>query len=139
MVAVALADIVPTSVVPVIEREMLESARRHCPVRTGATRDSLDVHIKSLSPYDTTIELTGSPVVNYIVGGTSPHDIYPRNAQALHWTGPAGDVFAAHVRHPGTQPNNFLREVADDLKPTLTTEGEKVLRAWTDTIKSRFS
>lgn len=47
------------------------------------------------------------PYAGYVVDGTAPHVIRPRNAQALHWTGPGGGVFAKVVNHPGTKPNSF--------------------------------
>lgn len=52
----------------------------------------------------------------YVLAGTSPHPIYPKNAKALHWD----DVFAAYVNHPGTQPNPFPQRAIDHLLPELT-------------------
>ncbi|GAC1326389.1 MAG: hypothetical protein NVSMB2_25470 [Chloroflexota bacterium] len=42
----------------------------------------------------------------YVVEGTRPHDIYPRDKQALFWEGAMHPV--GHVHHPGTKPNPFL-------------------------------
>lgn len=43
-----------------------------------------------------------------VVDGTDPHPIDPVNAQALRFTSGGTVVFAPHVDHPGTQPNNFV-------------------------------
>ena len=47
------------------------------------------------------------PIAKYVIRGTRPHPIDPVNASMLHWVGDAGDVFAGHVDHPGTDPNPF--------------------------------
>jgi len=55
---------------------------------------------------------------NILNHNTPPHIIKPKNAKALHWkvdsVGPKGgktktDVFAKVVKHPGTQPQPFIR------------------------------
>lgn len=45
-----------------------------------------------------------------VVDGTDPHPIDPVNASVLRFTSGGQVVFAAHVDHPGTQPNNFVLE-----------------------------
>lgn len=56
------------------------------------------------------------PYAGFVLEGTSPHPIYPKNVRALHWD----DVFAMHVNHPGTKPNPFPRLAIDHLLPELT-------------------
>lgn len=48
----------------------------------------------------------------YVISGTRPHDIYPRDKQALFWPGARHPV--AFVHHPGTKPNPFLQRALDD-------------------------
>lgn len=50
------------------------------------------------------------PATLYVIGGTRPHVIRPVRARALKFTVGAQTVYAKVVMHPGTQPNNFLRE-----------------------------
>lgn len=50
------------------------------------------------------------PASLYVLGGTRPHVIRPVRARALKFTVGSQTVFAKVVMHPGTQPNNFLRE-----------------------------
>jgi len=45
---------------------------------------------------------------NYVVFGTRPHVIKPRNKQALYWPGAPYPVAVVH--HPGTKPNPFMIE-----------------------------
>jgi hypothetical protein len=44
----------------------------------------------------------------FVIEGTRPHDIYPRDKKALFWPGARHPV--THVHHPGTKPNPFLEE-----------------------------
>ncbi|MEU1815133.1 hypothetical protein ABZ543_08040 [Streptomyces roseifaciens] len=48
------------------------------------------------------------PATLFVLLGTRPHIIRPRRAKALRFTVDGQVVFAKLVRHPGTQPNNFL-------------------------------
>lgn len=56
----------------------------------------------------------------FVRSGTRPHIIRPRNARALRWTTPGGDVvFAAFVRHPGTRPNPYHERVLAQMTPAV--------------------
>lgn len=46
----------------------------------------------------------------FVHEGTKPHDIFPRKKKWLRWA--VGDrfVFAKHVKHPGTKPDQFIYE-----------------------------
>lgn len=50
------------------------------------------------------------PAALYVTGGTRPHIIRPRRAQALRFTVGGRVVYAKFVMHPGTKPNDFLRQ-----------------------------
>lgn len=50
------------------------------------------------------------PATLYVIGGTRPHVIRPVRARALRFTVGGSTVYAKVVMHPGTKPNNFLRE-----------------------------
>jgi len=64
-----------------------------------------------------------APYFSYLEHGTQPHDIYPKNKQALKFSINGKNVFAKRIRHPGTrayQPfnlsvienkNNIIRRV----------------------------
>lgn len=49
-----------------------------------------------------------TPYLGYILNGTPPHLIAARNAKALRFVMDGVVVFRQVVRHPGTQPNNFM-------------------------------
>lgn len=52
--------------------------------------------------------LSPEPYAPFIIHGTRPHDIFPRNASVLHFTTKDGsEVFTRQVHHPGTKPNDF--------------------------------
>lgn len=54
-------------------------------------------------------------------GVTSPHDIYPKNALALHFFMGGAEVFAKHVHHPGSHmpERSFMRSGLDDQSDTI--------------------
>ena len=54
-----------------------------------------------------------APYGHWVHTGTRPHDIFPRNKQALRWTADNSFRFAKRVHHPGTQPDEFLYEAAE--------------------------
>jgi hypothetical protein len=49
-----------------------------------------------------------TPYLGYILNGTPPHLIMPRNARMLRFIQNGVVVFRSIVRHPGTSPNNFM-------------------------------
>lgn len=83
-------------------------AKRYCPERTGALKDSIEHHMEG----DTLIVSAsggadGRTYAAYVELGTRPHEIRPRDARALFWEG--ADHPVAKVNHPGTHPQPFLR------------------------------
>jgi phage gpG-like protein len=57
-------------------------------------------------------------------GKTAAHDIYPRNARALHfWVG-GKEVFASHVHHPGSviPERSYMRSALAELRSRLIGE-----------------
>jgi len=50
------------------------------------------------------------PAALYVIGGTRPHVIRPVRAKALRFTVGGQVVYAKVVMHPGTKPNDFLRQ-----------------------------
>lgn len=51
------------------------------------------------------------PAAIYVTGGTRPHRIVPRRpGGVLRFTVNGQVVFARYVNHPGTKPNDFLRQ-----------------------------
>lgn len=50
----------------------------------------------------------------FVVRGTRPHIIRPRNRKALRFQASGRVVFATIVHHPGNKANNFLLEALRD-------------------------
>lgn len=84
-----------------------------CAVDKGRLRSSLIV--KRMPEYRVQV---GTPVeyAPHIEYGTGPHIIEPKDAEALHWKNEENeDVYAKRVRHPGTNPQPFLRPALDEV------------------------
>lgn len=51
------------------------------------------------------------PAALYVIGGTRPHIIRPRQESGvLRFTVNGQVVYARYANHPGTKPNDFLRQ-----------------------------
>jgi hypothetical protein len=88
--------------------------------KPGAFRASITQHTTTRTG---SVKLEfGSPLfyTKYIVGGTRPHVIVPRNARVLHFRTDSGaNVFARSVNHPGTRANHFVSRAVAPLLPVL--------------------
>ena len=49
-----------------------------------------------------------APHGKFVLEGTKPHEIRPKNKKALSWPLMAFDYPVKRVMHPGTKPNDFL-------------------------------
>ncbi|WP_328436875.1 hypothetical protein OHA71_06380 [Streptomyces sp. NBC_00444] len=91
-------------------RRVEAEARRRAPGSMGDA-DNLTVLIRSGPGGDFQGVINSRhPATLYVIGGTRPHVIRPVRARALRFTVGGRTVYARVVMHPGTQPNNFLRE-----------------------------
>lgn len=71
------------------------------PVQDNGTTMSADIYIPA-------------PYAVYVIQGTRPHVITPRNARALAWEAGGHTVFARRVMHPGYAGNDFFFEPMQD-------------------------
>ena len=103
----------------VIERFIAELAERteevmreKAPERTGRLKKSIR---KIVKPNKAVI----GPIVPYAIYveyGTRPHEILPVHARTLRFEVDGRIVFAARVWHPGTRPQPFVRETAEQIR-----------------------
>ena len=103
----------------VIERFIAELAERteevmreKAPERTGRLKKSIR---KSVRPNKAVIG-PSVPYAVYVEYGTRPHEIRPVRAKALRFEVDSKIVFAARVLHPGTRPQPFVRETAEQIR-----------------------
>ena len=111
-------------------REILEEIT---PKRTGFTAAAWTVIPVDVGQF--VIINANEPIATFLSEGTAPHDIFPVNAQALHWTDESGEHFAAYVHHPGTEPLNLEETALQMAEPDL----EELLdnaenEAWEETM-----
>lgn len=94
-------------------------------VRTGALRsgifhevtsDALSVQGKVAAPKDVPYA-----AIHEFGGQTKPHDIYPKNAEALRFMMGGKVVFAKVVHHPGSKipERSYMRSSLEELKTTI--------------------
>jgi len=60
-----------------------------------------------------------APYALYVHEGTKPHEIRVKNWRALRWENNGDVIFAKRVKHPGTRPDRFLYEAADEVRPRI--------------------
>lgn len=108
-----------------VEPLVKDRLRQAAPVGKGAGAGRLRDSIRServVSATSVVLTFTANvPYAGFVLDGTAPHDIRPRNAQVLHWTGPEGGVFARLVHHPGTRPNPFPERAIRPLEDVIAT------------------
>lgn len=106
-----------------IRRALLESCRlvqhdarynHRFTARTGALERAITYRVRK-SAIEGVIYIDDkiAPYGKFVHTGTRPHDIYPKNKKSLRWAGNSSFIFARHVRHPGTKPDEFLYKAAD--------------------------
>lgn len=53
-----------------------------------------------------------APHAEFVLFGTPPHKIRPKNRKILRWGGPGGYIFARVVNHPGYKGDHYLNDAA---------------------------
>ena len=102
------------------EKTMKEKA----PKRTGRLRGSIRKKVGRLEA-----EIGPSaPYAIYIEYGTRPHIIRPVRARALRFEVDGEVVFTRLIRHPGTKPQRFIRETAEELQNQISRFASEVFR-----------
>ena len=103
----------------VIERFIAQLAERtekvmreKAPERTGRLKKSIR---KSVRPNKAVIG-PSVPYAVYVEYGTRPHEILPVRAKALRFEVDSKIVFATRILHPGTRPQPFVRETAEQIR-----------------------
>lgn len=84
--------------------------RSRAPFRTGQLRGDIRYRQEASPGARMIVYYATVPQARFVIQGTRPHQIVPRNAKALRWLGPGGlggARFARRVNHPGTKPNPF--------------------------------
>lgn len=95
-------------------RLLVDEAKSEAPVKTGTLRNSIRFAVRQQGTRSMSLEVTAGNrsrppvVVKTILFGSKPHVITPRRAKALKFTMGGRTVFARRVKHPGTNPNNFM-------------------------------
>ena len=94
-----------------LQRRTATQARQDVPVRTGHLgRSHTEGPIRQVGPRTVSGQVTAeADYALYVHEGTRPHLIFPNRAQALRFQVGGRTVFAAVVRHPGTQARPWLR------------------------------
>jgi HK97 gp10 family phage protein len=89
------------------------------PVRTGRLLGSIEKQVEGLSgSVGPTV-----PYAVYVEYGTLPHEIHPMFANVLRFDVGGKIVFTTVVHHPGTRPQPFIEQTAEDMK-------EKIPELW---------
>lgn len=85
-----------------------EAAKHH---KTGALVRSV---YKARTPGGWLIghDLQHAPHARFVIEGTRPHLITPKNKKALRWSVGGKFAFAKEVKHPGYRGDNYLQRAA---------------------------
>ncbi len=115
------------SVAPMAEGVM----KARAPFKTGRLRQGISTRTEH-QPGVTQVMVYGTAsYLPYVLGGTQPHLIGPRNARVLRWianSGHGGAVFARVVNHPGTKPNDFPEQAMAAVTPAVVSRFADAVR-----------
>lgn len=98
--------------------------RSSAPFRTGQLRQDIRVRQETSPGLHLIVYYATVPQAAWVIKGTRPHQILPRNAKALRWLGPGGlggARFAKRVNHPGTKPNPFPEKAIKPITGAIST------------------
>jgi hypothetical protein len=138
----------------------VEYAREEAPKKTGRFSESISFQEFSDGQSFGFYGLSAKPIGHYIILGTKPHKIAPRNANALYffWTKvgvytvvPKAGTTKTHmaggklwigkgfVQHPGTQPNPFPARALERLKADVEKVVQSIGDRWIQIIEKGTS
>jgi hypothetical protein len=105
------------SVAPMAEAVM----KARAPFKTGKLRQGIGSRTEASDGVTQVILYGTASYLPFVLGGTGPHVITARNAQALRWMGSGGIgvSFAKSVNHPGTKANDFPAEAMEVVTPAI--------------------
>lgn len=106
---------------------LVEVMRDKAPDRSGELRNHI---VKISEPGKVRVGIYGVPYARYVIEGTRPHVIRPRQASALAFRIGGKLVVVKVVHHPGTRPNTFMK---DSVKQVL-----RESRGWLTGLKFRI-
>ena len=117
--------------------EIVNDAKDLAPYATGNLEKDIQVWDDNISNLE--IEIGNSKLAPYAIfvhEGTKPHEIRPKNKQALKT--PFG--VRKKVNHPGTKANPYLKKAVDNynFKPALDDLGNKICEDVFENIKKGF-
>jgi hypothetical protein len=69
-----------------------------------------------------------APHAAFVIQGTRPHGIAPKNKKALRWAGPNGFIFSKFVNHPGYKGDPYMDNASDKALAQFNTILDTVLR-----------
>lgn len=97
--------------------KLQEGASTHSPRPggTGNLRDSVSILQLTNFTWAVGHNESQAPYAEWVLHGSRPHVIRPRQAKALRWFAWAGGppVFARFVNHPGYTGDNYLKRAED--------------------------
>lgn len=122
-----------SEVADTIRPGLVQALKLACPKDSGRMADRIRAERRTSLAFGAAVDLkatTDVPYAPYVLNGTRPHWIFPRNAKALHWVNQSGDdVFATAVHHPGNKANDFPRRVWVGLREAVMLEMMTQIRA----------
>lgn len=112
---------------------LLQWLKDAAPKRSGAYAESIRGERSTEGKVQRITFTAASPLSTWIIYGTAPHPIDPVNAKVLRFTvGDGKVVFAQHVDHPGTLPNDYrsvaLTSAMPDLNERLSIAGRELMQ-----------
>ena len=102
--------------------ETMATMKPLMPTKTGRMKNSVVMRFEGGD------SVRVGPTVNYakyVVGGTAPHPIFPRQKRALFWPGANHPVKS--VQHPGTKANKYPTYTQHEMKIKIPRMAQRII------------
>jgi HK97 gp10 family phage protein len=116
-------------------------AKKNAPFITGNLRKSIHVLEPASAGSLTTIVEANANYAAVVEEGSRPHEIKPKNKNALRWKSTANFQMAGHnlsfktmafamiVHHPGTKAQPYMKPAAEQIRPKILANITKAIAA----------
>ncbi len=123
-----LANIIKNTAIVNIEEdiatELSRDLKRTSPIKSGKSANGWN-----FKKVGAQIVVENSvPHTLFLINGTRPHDIFPKNKSVLAFKMNGRMIYAKHVKHPGTKPNDFVDKSIARIEGDINSIVNKILK-----------
>ena len=110
--------------------KLVKELRKLTPKDTGKTAQAWTAHKKSNNGFE--LINTNGDIITFLIQGTKPHLIEPKDKSVLMMQLPQSTLFAKFVNHPGYDPQIDITNLHNKMKTIIEREVGKIIENMLD-------